>query len=72
MSHPLWYTNHMMKMKMKLFRVLTSEGRETYVKAICLDHAKRVAAKLFGECQVKAMSGRFPKFDEKKVGKFNR
>ena len=61
-----------MKMKEKLFRVLTNEGRETFVKAFRLDHAKRVAAKLFGECQVKAMSGRFPKFDEKKVGKFNR
>ena len=60
-----------MMIKETLFEV--KQGDKTHVvKAYDLDHAKRIAARLFQgeviECQpVKD----FPRFDERKVGKFN-
>ena len=54
MSHPLWYTNRMMKMKEKLFRVRIAlwrkaqPTRDTHIRAFDLAHAKRISNRLFG------------------------
>ena len=72
MSYPLCYTNHMMKMKEKLFRVKIAlwrkneAFRETHVRAIDLAHAKRISNRLFGTLgvTVEPVEGRFKKFKE--------
>ena len=54
MSHPLCYTNHMMKMKEQLFTVKgalwrkNEPFRETHIRAFDLAHAKRISNRLFG------------------------
>jgi hypothetical protein len=50
-------------MKDKLFKV-TTKDEVTHVKAFDLNHAERVAARLFGNCQVEAVEGRFERFKE--------
>ena len=50
-------------MKDKLFKV-TTKDEVTHVKAFDLNHAERVAARLFGNCQVEAVEGRFKRFKE--------
>ena len=50
-------------MKDKLFKV-TTKDEVTHVKAFDLNHAERVATRLFGECQVEAVEGRFKRFKE--------
>ncbi len=66
MSHLVWYTIRMMietDMKEKIFKV-TTKDEVTHVKAFDLNHAERVAARLFGNCQVEAVEGRFKRFKE--------
>jgi len=54
MSYPLCYTNHMMKMKEKLFRVKIAlwrkaqPTRSTQIRAFDLAHAKQISGRLFG------------------------
>ena len=79
MSHPLCYTNHMMKMKEQLFRVKVAlwrknePFRETHIRAYDLDHAKRISKAKFGTLGVTVEPAKpFPKFDGKKIGEFNR
>ena len=75
MSYLVWYTIRMMietDMTDKLFEV--RQGDKTHVvKAFDTGHAERIAARLFsGEvigCE--PLKG-FPRFDERKVGNFNR
>ena len=50
-------------MKDKLFKV-TTKDEVTHVKAFDLNHAERVATRLFGDCQVEAVEGRFKRFKE--------
>ena len=79
MSYPVCYHSRMMKMKEKLFRVKialwrTNEAfRETHIRAFDLAHAKRISNRLFGTLgvTVEPVEGRFEKFDERKIGKFN-
>ena len=68
-----------MKMKEKLFRVKIAlwrkndAFRETHIRAYDLDHAKRISSRLFGTLGVTVEPAKpFPRFDERKVGKFNR
>lgn len=79
MSYPPCYTNHMMKMKEKLFKVRIAlwrkaqPTRSTHIRAYDLAHAKRISNRLFGTLGVTVEPAEpFPKFDERKVGKFNR
>jgi len=76
MSHPLWYTNRMMKMKTEtLFEVTRIRGLHNVtevIRAYGLEHAKRVAKRLFGEFTHIEEVKTFPRFDERRVGKFNR
>ena len=79
MSHPLWYINHMMKMKEQLFKVRIAlwrkndAFRETHIRAYDLAHAKRISGRLFGTLGVTVEPAKpFPKFDGKKFGEFNR
>jgi len=58
--------------KETLFEV--KQGDKTHVvKAFDLAHAKRIAARLF-QCEVIECEPlkQFPRFDERKIGKFNR
>ena len=83
MSHLVCYTVRMM-IKEKLFKVnykLTPKStivREAHVKAFDQAHAERIGARLYhphprGEVlSVEVVEGRFPRFDERKIGKFNR
>ena len=50
-------------MKDKLFKV-TTKDEVTHVKAFDLNHAEHVAARLFGNCQVEPVEGRFERFKE--------
>ena len=79
MSYPVCYHNPMMKMKEQLFRVKVAlwrkneRFRETHIRANELDHAKRISNRLFGTLGVTVEPAKpFPRFDERKVGKFNR
>ncbi len=79
MSYPLCYHNHMMKMKEQLFEVKIAlwrkaqPTRSTHIRAYDLAHAKRISNRLFGTLGVTVEPAKpFPKFDERKVGKFNR
>jgi hypothetical protein len=49
--------------KESIFKVTKQDG-ETFVKAFDLNHAERIAARLFGNCQVEAVTERFKKFKE--------
>ena len=76
MSNPLWYTNHMMKMKEELFEVTLARWADgttttTHILAMDLDHAKRVAWKKWKSVTVEPAKP-FAKFDGKKIGEFNR
>ena len=79
MSYPLCYHNLMMKMKEQLFEVKIAlwrkaqPTRSTHIRAYDLAHAKRISNRLFGTLGVTVKPAEpFPKFDERKVGKFNR
>ena len=79
MSYPLCYHNPMMKMKEQLFRVKVAlwrknePFRETHIRAYDVDHAKRISNAKFGTLGVTVEPAKpFPRFDERKVGKFNR
>mgnify|MGYP003679379818 CR=1 FL=1 len=50
-------------MKDKLFKV-TTKDEVTHVKAFDLGHAERIAARLFGDCQVETVTERFERFKE--------
>lgn len=49
--------------KETIFKV-TTKDEVTHVKAFDLNHAERIAARLFGNCQVEAVEGRFKRFKE--------
>ena len=83
MSYPVCYTVRMkIETDMKtetLFRVKIAlwrkneAFRETHIKAFDLAHAKRISNRLFGTLGVTVEPAKpFPRFDERKVGKFNR
>ena len=79
LSYPVCYHNPMMKMKDQLFTVKIAlwrkaqPTRETHIRAHDLDHAKRISNRLFGTLGVTVEPAKpFPRFDERKVGKFNR
>jgi hypothetical protein len=66
MSHPVCYNRLMIietDMKDKLFKV-TTRDEVTHVKAFDLGHAERIAARLFGDCQVETVTERFERFKE--------
>ena len=76
MSYPVCYHNPMMKMKEQLFKVTLARWEDgtattTHVLAMDLEHAKRVAWKKWKSVEVE-LAKPFPRFDERKVGKFNR
>ena len=73
MSNPLWYTDFMM-IKETLFEVLTFDGEATlgFVKAYDKDHAQRIGEKLYCKGVLAQPAKPFPRFDERRVGKFNR
>ena len=76
MSYPLCYHNPMMKMKTEtLFQVTRVRGLHNVtevIRAYGLEHAKRVAKRLFGEFTHIEEIKTFPRFDERKIGVFNR
>ena len=73
MSYPLCYTVLMM-IKETLFEVLTFDGEATlgFVRAYDKDHAKRIGERLYCKGVLAQPAKPFPRFDERKVGKFNR
>ena len=76
MSHPLWYANSMIKMKEELFEVTIARWADgtattTHILATDLEHAKQIAWKKWKSVLVE-LAKPFPRFDERKVGKFNR
>ena len=73
----MWYSIYKMNnMKEKLFEVTRVRGLHNvteHIRAFNLEHAKRVAKRLFGEfTHIEEVRLPFPRFDGKKVGEFNR
>ena len=63
-------------MKEELFEVTLARWADgttttTHILAMDLDHAKRIASKKWKSVTVE-LAKPFPRFDERKVGKFNR
>ena len=63
-----------MMIKETLFEVLTFDGEATlgFVRAYDKDHAKRIGERLYCKGVLAQPAKPFPRFDERKVGKFNR
>ena len=60
--------------KETLFEVTRTRGLHNVsevIRAFGLEHAKRVAKRLFGEFTHIEEIKTFPRFDERKIGKFN-
>jgi len=76
----LWFNLPMMNdVQEQLFEVKIAlwrkaqPTRSTHIRAYDLAHAKRISNRLFGTIGVTVEPAKpFPRFDERKVGKFNR
>ena len=74
MKFVFWILPHLMKTE-TLFEVTRVRGLHNVtevIRAYDLEHAKRVAKRLFGEFTHIEEVKTFPRFDGKKVGEFNR